>query len=536
VVGGRYGAVNIEDAIRTVRAGTSRQVMVKCPAHDDGTASLAVKAGTTEQPVIFHCHAECEPQDIVKAANLEWGDVCAPLDQRQRQDYQPPSSITPVVYSYEDADGSELFQALRFAKPGGGKDFRQRHRDEHDQWVWNLNGVQRVLYRLPQVVEAVREGVTVWLVEGEKDVHTAESVGLVATTNPMGAGKWLPEYTETLRGATVKVVADADKVGRRHARAVADMLRQADCRVTVHEARQGCKDLTDHIAAGGTEADLIDITHSEEEATSSAPSYGMDVLDYIALTFSAEQFVIPFTLAHEERLLLTGLEGHGKSTIIRQWAVMVAAGIHPVLGTAIPPRRVLVIDAENGRRQMQRSWQELVGLATRHGHPIDPGMITLQMEYLSQPDLTSLEGRDWFYERVSAYRPDMICVGPIQNLTGRDVKDDDVVRKFKRSIDEAREISGAAVVMEHHAPHKAAGDRERSLRPYGSSLFLKWPDFAYGMKPVTDEKGVYDWEPLRFPRDRNRVWPERIRWGTPNTLEWPWELAEPTDGGAVSHA
>lgn len=70
------------------------------------------------------------------------------------------------------------------------------------------------------------------------------------------------------------------------------------------------------------------------------------------------------------------------------------------------------------------------------------------------------------------------------------------------------------------------------MRPYGSSLFMKWPDYGYGLKPTEDE-GTYDMYPFRRPRVRRRAWPEQFRWGRPNTMEFPWEVAEPTDGGTV---
>lgn len=510
-----------------IRGGHNRSIKVKCPAHEDHEASLNVSPGT-EQPVTLHCHAGCETDDILREAGLDWNEISKPME--------PPTttyttrSIEPTIYPYTDEQGRELFQVMRFRRADGKKDFRQRHRDENYQWNWTMTGVRRVLYHLPEVVEAVRNGQEVWLVEGEKDVETLRSHGVVATCNPMGAGKWLPEYTETLRGATVNIIADADTPGRRHAREVMALLRDAECAVRTFETTlDRCKDITDHINAGGTRDSLVETTLGGE---TTVPSYSMDVLDYIQLEFEEEEFVIPNTLAHEERVIVTGLEGHGKSTFIRQMSVMVAAGIHPFTSRDMPPKRVLVVDAENGKRQMQKSWKDLIGLAARHGHPIPRGGIATEFVYLEQPDLTTLDGRDWLFERVTAYRPDLITLAPIQNLVGRDVKDDDTVRKFKRTVDEARLINRSAVIMEHHAPHKAAGDAERALRPYGSSLFLKWPDFGYAMRPTED--GTYEWQRTRYPRERTRQWPERLRIGTPNTAEWPWEVAPPEDGGTVT--
>lgn len=122
-----------------------------------------------------------------------------------------------TTYSYVDERGDLLFQVCRFHP----KDFRQRRPDpEHTgKWLWNLDGVRRVLYRLPQVLA---ERHLILLVEGEKDVHTAEKLGFVATTVPCGAGKWLPDYTTFLTGVdTVVILPDHDEPGRKGAEKIA---------------------------------------------------------------------------------------------------------------------------------------------------------------------------------------------------------------------------------------------------------------------------------------------------------------------------
>ena len=82
----------------------------------------------------------------------------------------------------------------------------------------NLNGTRRVLYSLPRVIEAVAAGRTIYVVEGEKDVHAIERAG--ETCNPGGAGKWREDYSAALAGAKVvvadRMVADAPATERQH--------------------------------------------------------------------------------------------------------------------------------------------------------------------------------------------------------------------------------------------------------------------------------------------------------------------------------
>ena len=112
------------------------------------------------------------------------------------------SSRIVETYPYTDEKGELLYEVLRFEP----KSFRQRRPDGNGGWTWSLGDVRRVLYRLPAVLKSEK----VFVAEGEKDVHTLEASGLVATTNSSGANQpWLPAYTEALTGKTVIVIPDS---------------------------------------------------------------------------------------------------------------------------------------------------------------------------------------------------------------------------------------------------------------------------------------------------------------------------------------
>ena len=85
------------------------------------------------------------------------------------------------------------------------------------QRVWNMEGVERLPYRLPELLASPA---SVWIVEGEKDVETLRAIGQVATCNPGGAGKWLPAFSEYLKGKHVYIAADNDELGQKHGREV----------------------------------------------------------------------------------------------------------------------------------------------------------------------------------------------------------------------------------------------------------------------------------------------------------------------------
>jgi uncharacterized protein (DUF927 family) len=160
-----------------------------------------------------------------------------------------------ATYDYTDEAGNVLYQSVRIEPKG----FKQRKPDGKGGWLWNLKGVRLVLYRLPGLLG--RSAETVFICEGEKDVHSLEALGLLATCNPMGAGKWRPEYSETIRGRSVVLLPDNDPPtdengkphykGQKHAASVAADLLRVGCEVRIVEVPEG-KDVSDWLAAGGT--------------------------------------------------------------------------------------------------------------------------------------------------------------------------------------------------------------------------------------------------------------------------------------------
>jgi len=179
------------------------------------------------------------------------------------------------AYPYVDEHGTLLFEVVRKT----GKKFCQRRPDGTGGWVWKLDRTRRVLYRLPRVLEAVKVGQRVWIVEGEKDVHVLERAGVVATCNPGGVGKWRDEYSKALLGADVAIIADRDTAGRKHAKQVAASLTSIAAAVLLLEPADG-KDAADHFAAGRT----LDELASLEAQPEAAPEPASDARRVVQLT------------------------------------------------------------------------------------------------------------------------------------------------------------------------------------------------------------------------------------------------------------
>jgi hypothetical protein len=285
------------DAVRKSGGG----FMARCPAHDDGKASLSVSTGR-EQPVVLHCQAGCSPEDVLGKLGLDWPDLSAPRNDRLDGELTPAGPAT-AVYDYRDEHGDLLFQVLRTAS----KDFRQRVPDPTGKngWTWKLGDTRRVLYRLPEIITAVQEGRAVYICEGEKDVHTLVHRGLEATCNPGAAGKWRPEYNEIFAEAVVVIVADRDEPGRTHARNVRDALLPTAASISIVEAAEG-KDATDHVNAGYGLHELVQ-TYTSEQVTKA--ELAPDLWEFLAQPDDPHDWIVPELLERGDRLILTGYEG-----------------------------------------------------------------------------------------------------------------------------------------------------------------------------------------------------------------------------------
>ena len=161
-------------------------------------------------------------------------------------------------YIYKDKDDIPLHKKIRYQP----KSFSQQHWTQ-DGWKPGLmKGTDPVLYKLSDVMQGVAAKRWIFLVEGEKDVDNLIKLRFCATTQTMGAGKWLDSYTETLKGANVCIIADKDAPGREHAAMVAKALSgKAQVVKVIEMPGDGVKDVSDWIAAGGTKEQLQKIVN-----------------------------------------------------------------------------------------------------------------------------------------------------------------------------------------------------------------------------------------------------------------------------------
>jgi putative DNA primase/helicase len=194
----------------------------RCPAHDDNHASLSIGRGDDGR-ALLNCQAGCDTPSVVAAIGWTMADLCRrkampappipkPLPPKLPRSISPPPVLKPpmgrivATYDYRDSAETLLFQVCRYDPKG----FRQRRPDGNGGWTWKLGDVSRVLYRLPELLTADKNA-WVFVVEGEKDTDNLAVLGLVATTNSGGAGKWSKLADDSaLYGRRVAIIPDKD--------------------------------------------------------------------------------------------------------------------------------------------------------------------------------------------------------------------------------------------------------------------------------------------------------------------------------------
>lgn len=283
------------------------------------------------------------------------------------------------TYDYTDEAGTLVFQVVRYVEP---KTFKQRRPGaEHGDWIWNLDGVRRVLYRLPAVLAAIKAGETVIVVEGEKDADKLAELGFAATTNAGGAGKWGSSYSEALRGADVVIIPDNDEAGRKHADAVAAALRVTANRVRVLDLAEHwpeCSDkgdVSDWIADGGGTADklkaLIDVLPDWEVLSRLRP---LTVADFLSKNIKPREMILDPIIPEKGTAMLYAARGTGKTHIALGIAYAVAAGTKFLRWEAPKPRRVLLVDGEMPAAALQ---ERIASIITGATHEPAPGFLKI---------------------------------------------------------------------------------------------------------------------------------------------------------------
>lgn len=331
-----------------------------------------------------------------------------------------------------------------------------------------------------------------------------------------------------------------------HAERHAERLRElAATRRVMTAAERLRQRLTEHPDGDALAVAVVEMRAACDDAEDALTAHGLGPspsLDDLLAQPVRHDWLVPGLLERAERFLLTGSEGGGKSYLISQIAACLAAGLHPFTGSLLGSGRrhlsVLVVDAENSRNQTYRRYRRIArAVDTLRSHaPEMRWRDNLRLEF--RPEGLDLLGRDigWTERIVAANQPDLLVIGPLYKLHHANINDEQAARDLLYFLDSIRTRYGCALITESHPGHAENARGERKMRPAGSSLFLRWPEFGYGLArakhAVGEHPNVVDVIAWRGSREE-RAWPKQLQHGNPDLL--PWLPADPYYGADVDY-
>lgn len=435
-----------------------------CPSHEDRTASLSVRTGADGR-ALLHCHAGCEPAEIVSALGLTLADLFEVPDLKlsTNGNVANPKAVHDrgklvQTYDYTNANGELLYQVCRYEPKG----FAQR-RSVNGKWVYGLGDVPRVLYRLPQVIEAVALKKEVFVVEGEKDADLLAEMGYVATTNAMGAGKWRPEYTKVLAGASVVILPDNDEPGQSHAESVARELLAAGAVVKVVNlpGLPPKGDFSDYVESDDNSMDQFwgIISGTPRYSPPGAPRPNVWKLSELwdnDTVMRPPPPVVPRLAWSGRSTLLAAREKSGKSTLVGYTTAQVTRGA-VFLGEPCEKGDVLLVGLE-----------EFIGDAARRLRHFnaDPERVSIMDSFRGDPDDRPREIR----EQIERLHPVLVIVDSlIAYAHGRGIDENDAaMASIVQPLTDIAHDTGTAMIVVHHA-NKSNGKSRGSTAITGAT-------------------------------------------------------------------
>lgn len=420
----------------------------------------------------------------------------------------PGATARKSYFVYEDEKGQPLYRTARLDGPDGKRIWQERYED--GRWVEGLGRARRVLYRLPELVDAE----TVHVVEGERCADALAELGFVATTSPMGAGKWKDEIAAPLGGAFAAYVwPDCDPEGRAHAETAAQSLSRLGVVSTriieLAPERDDGYDVADLLAAGARNGRREDLrawvetmleqaltldtwlgTRPAQLESSSEPVpspeadafttpfaitvYSARDLAALELPKPAEPIAGPW-LRRGMATLVGGITGHGKTTFIAHLLKRAADGGEYLGEQVAGGARALVLDLEQHLASIQRELRE-AGLEESDA-----------IDYAPIPEGLALDKRSdqlAAVEALLAAKPyDALVIDPFYKLHEADSSDELQARLLVALLRRWISEYGFALLTATHCRKLPAGRTAISLDDlFGSSLFTRDPELVLGIQ------------------------------------------------------
>lgn len=505
-----------------------------------------------------------------KAGALQWMEGNGFIEPRAPDQAKAQRQF----YDYRDEQGTVLFRVER--RPTDPR-FLQHGPDGKGGFVCRpgcMKGVRKVLYRLDRLIAASTDQI-VFFTEGEKDCDRLLSLGLVATTNPAGAGKYegladcIAEY---LAGRRVVILEDNDEAGASH---VANGLKAigSSAAIVAGLKLDGLKakgDVSDWLDAGGSAAELVALAETAlaRDTTDTAMAYEATPYQWI------EPDQIPMRPWVLGRWLLRGTVaaviapgGIGKTTLICGTALSMVTG-RPLLGKAVweGQKRVWLWNLEDPLLELQRSIQ---ASALRWGVGQDElaGRLFVDTAMEGRGLCTAVENDGGFkvlapvYEAITAElirrKIDVLVIDPFVSSHEVEENANSKIDKIAKAWGRVANAANCVIVLVHHTS-KAGAAEVTALSARGAKALTDACRSALVLNRMSDDEadrfGFDDKERRRYftvqDDKHNRAPAENADWFHLESVELgngglgegdsigvavPWQTPDPFEGLTLNH-
>lgn len=459
-----------------------------CPNHDDRTASLSLRL--TDDKILLNCFAGCDYNTIVRSLNIDNRDLFVKDAEESSAEKKKATGGDSGAsgkqsklkykeverYRYELRDGIPMFVVIRQeAFDADGKKHKKflqaKVSPSGEIQSWKMDGVQLLPYRLPQLREAIKSKQPILLVEGEKDVHSAEKLGFAATTFPRGAKssggeKVIDECADWFNGADLLLCPDNDESGKpwmkmigKRLQTKAERVRWLDLPGIGHK-----EDLSDWIEKGGSSAKLKGLVDNamdfvvEQEPEPPKPKSDFYLEPWSALKPTKPDWLVKGILERNTLAAVIGESGSGKSFIVVDIACCIATGT-PWHGRDVQQGPVVYLAGE-GRSGLIRR----IG-AWAHHHNANPETLMLSSRAIDLGD-----NRDQLPKVSAAIRemptpPALIVIDTLARHSTAAEASNEEMSRFINNLDALKDEFNATVAIIHHV----GKDAEKGAR--GPSAF-----------------------------------------------------------------
>lgn len=460
--------LNIKDyysaELPSLKSNSSGMGMALCPFHNDHKPSLSINLNAGKGQ--FKCHGCGKSGSIFDFYIARHGvNFQIALQELGKQAGLSPEVKRKIVktYDYRDVEEKLIFQVCRYEP----KSFSQRRPDGKGNWIYNLEGITPIPYNLQDVIKP--ENKDVFIVEGEKDVESLRAIGIIASCNPMGAGKWKPEYNQYFKGKRIVIIPDNDKAGKDHALTVAKNLYDIaeDVKVIELPNLKEKEDISNWLQKDGNKEHLLEIINQTPEFKK--PSPFISSIDLIVSPNSEPlKWIVEGLLPSNSVTLIAGEPGSYKTWLALSLAKSVSEG-EPFLNRHTKRMKVYYIDRENPR-ELIINRLNMIGRAKDF----------IFWGLWSNPEPPQLG--DISYLEIAKEKPLIIFDTLLKFHQGDEnsSRDMGIVSRHLTMLRDA----GATVLVLHHKGKSPLNDYR------GSSEIVGGVDIAYSLSKAKEEGGI----------------------------------------------